>query len=470
MANLTPLRGSSREIVYCQETTPGVTPINPTMKPLRCLPNTSFQRSVAALESNEWRPSRQKPLPQLGKVTASGSIEAEYSFGTYDDFIAAAMESNWSTAVTKTAITLSASATDNSFNDSASGFVSAGFAVGDIVQGVGWTNAANNGLFRITALTAGKMTVTGAARLVTEAAGSSRTVKRPLYLTVGKTMKSFTFEERYASLIPSSGAAAVGMRHVGQVVNGMSLKVGTESLVGLSFSLMGRDTIVSEAVAGTTFSAVASDHSFNDSASGFGAFKVDDVIKVTGFTNAGNNGLFRITAVTAGKITVAGSLVNEAAGSSVLITTQLPAAGSSISTTEQFAGVSDAHLFYEGGAQVATVSDFSFELNNNCKAYHVVGSRGTAAVTDEVVTVTGQTSFLIENLNLYKACVAEQATSLEATLVDLDGNKMRHVFPSIRFTDSPLDATGSAVMSNIPWTAGESAVYGTCLIIIKEAA
>jgi hypothetical protein len=79
-------------------------------------------------------------------------------------------------------------------------------------------------------------------------------------------------------------------------------------------------------VNGTTFSAQASDNSFNDSASGFvaGGFSVGDNVRVTGFTSAGNNlrtGI--ITALTAAKMTIGGadgdSIVDEAAGDNVLI-------------------------------------------------------------------------------------------------------------------------------------------------------
>ena len=87
-----------------------------------------------------------------------------------------------SSTVTITATTLSAQASDNSYNDSANGFVTAGFAVGDRVRVTGFTgNAANNitvGI--ITALTAGKMTIGGTDGdvIVDDAAGESVTIKK----------------------------------------------------------------------------------------------------------------------------------------------------------------------------------------------------------------------------------------------------------------------------------------------------
>lgn len=70
----------------------------------------------------------------------------------------------------------------------------------------------------------------------------------------------------------------------------------------------------------TTISAAASDNSFNDSASGFSGMAIGQYIPVTGFTEAANNGLFKIESITSSKIVVSGgTLVDEAAGDSVEI-------------------------------------------------------------------------------------------------------------------------------------------------------
>lgn len=90
--------------------------------------------------------------------------------------------SQLSATVTITATTISADASDNSFNDSATGFVSAGFAVGDNVRVQGFTGSGANNILsgRITALTAGKMTIGGADGdvIVNDAAGESVTITR----------------------------------------------------------------------------------------------------------------------------------------------------------------------------------------------------------------------------------------------------------------------------------------------------
>jgi hypothetical protein len=70
----------------------------------------------------------------------------------------------------------------------------------------------------------------------------------------------------------------------------------------------------------TTISAASADNSFNDSGSGFATLAANQWIKVSGFTEAANNGYFKIVSKTTAKIVVSGgTLVAEVAGDSVTI-------------------------------------------------------------------------------------------------------------------------------------------------------
>lgn len=83
-------------------------------------------------------------------------------------------------SVTITAATISAQASDNSYNDSANGFVTAGFTVGKAVHVVGFTGNTVNNIFAavVTAVTPGKLTIGGADGdvIVDDAAGESVTI------------------------------------------------------------------------------------------------------------------------------------------------------------------------------------------------------------------------------------------------------------------------------------------------------
>ena len=113
----------------------------------------------------------------MANKTVSQLIESEGP--SYDDIIEISQVSR---AVTISATTISALASDNSFNDSGNGFVAAGFSAGDHVKVVGFTgnvvNNINSGV--ITDLTAGKMTIGGGDGdvIVDDAAGEAVTISK----------------------------------------------------------------------------------------------------------------------------------------------------------------------------------------------------------------------------------------------------------------------------------------------------
>jgi hypothetical protein len=94
----------------------------------------------------------------------------------------AMLVSQASAAVTITATTISAQASDNSFNDSGNGFVTAGFTVGTDVRVQGFTGSGANNIYsgRVTAVAPGKLTIGGADgdAIVDDAAGESVTITK----------------------------------------------------------------------------------------------------------------------------------------------------------------------------------------------------------------------------------------------------------------------------------------------------
>lgn len=109
---------------------------------------------------------------KISQLTAAGALNG-----------AEAVEvSKLSATVKRTATTISAQASDNSFNDSGSGFVTAGFAVGNSVRVEGFTGNVANNIYtgNITALTASKMTIGGTDGdvIADDAAGESVTITK----------------------------------------------------------------------------------------------------------------------------------------------------------------------------------------------------------------------------------------------------------------------------------------------------
>lgn len=79
--------------------------------------------------------------------------------------------------VVNASTTISASAADNSFNDSASGFA-ADVKAGDIITVAGFTATANNTTWRVASRTDNKITISSTVGLTTEAAGQSVSITR----------------------------------------------------------------------------------------------------------------------------------------------------------------------------------------------------------------------------------------------------------------------------------------------------
>lgn len=129
--------------------------------------------------------------------------------------------SQLSTSVVKTATTISALASDNSYNDSGGGFVTAGFAVNDQVRVQGFTGDVANNIFsgKITALTASKMTIGGTDGdvIADDAAGESVTITK--WLTRRLPVSS----------VPGAGGGYLARQVVGSTASGTDLSFAVNS-------------------------------------------------------------------------------------------------------------------------------------------------------------------------------------------------------------------------------------------------
>lgn len=177
------------------------------------------------------------------KVESSGSLNFSMSGGTFNELIASSLGSNFS-APEYTAETIAQTST--TFTDSASGFVTAGFKVGQLVKllSKGTDANLNGNTFRVTTVAAGVLTCT---------------------LVSGQTMATKTLAE-----------------------------VGCCTIRAIAMSY------------GVTTMAFVNSGTITDSGSGFiiAGYTKGQYIRVQGATTAGNNQIYQITAVVAGTLTV----------------------------------------------------------------------------------------------------------------------------------------------------------------------
>jgi hypothetical protein len=195
--------GSATKLYYIQEEADGsIDATAPNFKPLRFV-SEGLSPNISQIENDEINTMRQRAPSRGGTYSVQGELSARVSLNTYDDLIEAAMQGTWTANVLKvgsvertfailerhtdisnaeiSAITLSAAAADDSFNDSGNGFLTAGFKVGDFIAVSGFTgDPSNNSVFKIATVTAGKITVTSptgaAVTLVDDAAGETVTI------------------------------------------------------------------------------------------------------------------------------------------------------------------------------------------------------------------------------------------------------------------------------------------------------
>lgn len=230
----------------------GSIPGNPQFKPIRFV-SEGLSPAINQIESAEMNQARQRTPSRGGTYSTQGEIAAEVSFASYDDLIEAALQSTWTARGLKTGTTISAAAADNSFNDSANGFITAGFVAGEIITVAGFANGANNGNFKTVAVTAGKITVTKVdgtpAGLVVEAVGPSVTITSSAdTLIIGSTERTFAILERHTDI-------GVDYIYRGSRVGTMNISAPLGDKAGITFGILGTKAEAYALPAGITFAA-----------------------------------------------------------------------------------------------------------------------------------------------------------------------------------------------------------------------
>jgi hypothetical protein len=220
-----------------EESTWGVTP-GAAMDALR-FSSESLGQPKNTQVSNEIRPDGQvTDLIQLARM-ADGGISGELSYGTYDKLFKAVMRASDWTTLTDTGIVISADNASSEFRW-ASGSPPA-FVVGQFVKVSGFTEAANNGFFRVTARDSDSITVDGT--LTDEAAGDSVTVQGDV-LTNGNVLTSFTLEKEFVDITQF-------LSYTGMSPGQMDLAFPVEGVATAAFTFMGKDAALAQATVGT---------------------------------------------------------------------------------------------------------------------------------------------------------------------------------------------------------------------------
>lgn len=226
------------DLYYAAESSWGEDPVTATPSMIQ-LPfvSSSLGRNKSLVQSQTIRSDRLRDAIAEGQIDVNGDIGIQLADSILEPFYEGLL-----TGVideqTVTATTISASNTSSEFLDSGNGL--GNYTVGAYIRVSGFTNngGENDGIFRITSVTAGALGV-DPAPVSDETSGDSVTIKQRL-LRNGTTDKSFVFEHRFTDL------SNVFQWFNGCRIVGHSLEItqGDTNAIGGSFSVMGADSQV----------------------------------------------------------------------------------------------------------------------------------------------------------------------------------------------------------------------------------
>ncbi len=207
----------------------------------------SLKQDTSVSQSNEIRSDRQITSVRRSRVSASGGVDFELSYGTYDALFAAAfLDSAWSEAKTIIALgTVSAVASGNKFTAAA---WTAAPDVGDWLKVSGFATAANNGLFKVVSKTSTEIVVSGGT-LVNEADKTGVSITQGGAIVNGSTLKTYNIERTYEDLTTELSL------FLGMAINGLNINVPVEGAITGSLDFMGSSEESATASGGAGYDA-----------------------------------------------------------------------------------------------------------------------------------------------------------------------------------------------------------------------
>jgi len=125
----------------------------------------------------------------------------------------------------------------------------------------------------------------------------------------------------------------------------------------------------------------------------------------------------------------------------------------------------------EGGQAIGVVTSLEMSLENGMEAMFVVGSNKTLQPSIGRSNLTGTLTVYFENKTMLEKFINDDDSSLEFSLVDLDGNTYVFTLPRIRYTGGQPDVSGEGPITlSMPFQALLDPVTGTNIEIERIAA
>lgn len=239
---------------------------------------------------------------------------------------------------------------------------------------------------------------------------------------------------------------------------------------------VGSDWNTAFTLTATDISASTADDSFNSVAAAFNTSTIlpGYWIKVSGFANAANNGIFKVVSVTTAKIVVAANLVTEAAGPSVTVKGQSIRNGvtrKSYTIEREFSDLSNTFVSHTGmvpntmnlAASVGSIVTGSFGFNGMTTTYatSTVGTGADlSAVSNDVFDPVDSMGDVVIDGTVFAGCV--RSIDLTTTNNTRNTQCLGSLYPT-SITLGTLGVTGNIEIYFNNYTMIEKFLNGTSI-------
>lgn len=239
---------------------------------------------------------------------------------------------------------------------------------------------------------------------------------------------------------------------------------------------LGADWNTAFTLTATDISAATADDSFNSVAAAWNTSTIlpGYWIKVSGFANAANNGIFKVVSVTTAKIVVAANLVTEAAGPSVTVKGQSIRNGvtrKSYTIEREFSDLSNTFVSHTGmvpntmnlAASVGSIVTGSFGFNGMTTTYatSTVGTGADlSAVSNDVFDPVDSMGDVVIDGTVFAGCV--RSIDLTTTNNTRNTQCLGSLYPT-SITLGTLGVTGNIEIYFNNYTMIEKFLNGTSI-------
>lgn len=345
--------------------------------------------------------------------------------------------------------TFSVVASDDSFNDSGNGFLTAGFLAGQIITVAGFTTAANNGKFKIATAAAGKLTVTdldgNPVTLVDEAAGDAVTITMEGSIPGNPVFKPI----RFVSEGLSPNINQIESNEINQARQRPPSRGGTYSVQGeiaAEVSFGSFDDLIEGAMQGTwTADALI-----------IGSTERSFAI-LERHTDIGEDYIYRGCRVAT--MNIAAPLGDKATITFGMLGTKaeeytVPGGATFSPATTSDMMVTTNGSFTEDGTPIAYSTEWNVTLDNGMEAAFSLFQREAYCITNGIAAVTGTMSAYLKDGTLWAKVLNEAETS-HIVVLEEGADSYTIELPKVRYTQGQKQVSGpGAVIPQYTMSAG----------------